>query len=92
MPIRQEHVGHLAKPILPEPVTGGFYQVNAGDFTHYGTHEVRVYRISDDYFALYQYARRPVQRIYEPETNVDNGVGIFSGFTGVSHTIIVQPR
>lgn len=92
VPIRREDVGEPAEPILPEPVAEAFYEVNAGAFTHYGTHEVRVYRVSRDYFALYQYTQRPVQRIYEPATNVENGVGIFSGFTGVSYTIIVQPR
>ena len=92
IPIRREDVGEAAEPILPEPVTDAFYEVKASEFTHYGTHEVRVYRISNDYFALYQYTQRPVQRIYEPATNVENGVGIFSGFTGVSYTIIVQPR
>ncbi len=92
IPIRQEDVGQPAEPILPEPVADAFYEVRAEDFTHYGTHEVRVYRVSNDYFALYQYTQQPVQRIYEPATNVTNGVGIFSGFTGISFTITVQPR
>ena len=93
VPIRQADVGQPAEPILPEPVDDSFYEVKAGDFTHYGTHEVRVYRVSRDYFALLQYVQRPVQRIYEPATNVNNGVGIFSGFTGsASYTITVQPR
>ena len=77
---------------MPAPETSDFFAVTAGAFTHYGTHEVRVYRISKDYFALYEYAQGSVQRIYEPSTNVDNGVGIFSGFTGVRFTIIVQPQ
>ena len=92
VPIRRVDVGAAAEPILPEPETSAFYQVKAEAFTHYGTHEVRVYRISNDYFALHQYTQQPVQRIYEPATNVTNGVGIFSGFTGVRHTITVQPR
>ena len=92
VPIRRDDVGEPAEAILPDPVDDAFYEVNAGAFTHYGTHEVRVYRVSSDYFALYQYTQQPVQRIYEPATNVENGVGIFSGFTGVSYTITVQPR
>ncbi len=92
IPIRRDDVGEEAEPILPEPEAETLKNVEAKAFTHYGTHEVRVYRISNDYFALYQYTRQPVQRLYEPATNVNNGVGIFSGFTGVSAPLAVQPR
>ena len=92
VPIRRENVEtDPAHPIQSEPLTDPFYQVTAGQFTHYGTHEVKVYRISSNYFALYQFAQRPVRRIYEPETGIDNGVGIFAGLSGVRYTITVLP-
>lgn len=92
VPIRQENAEtDPAHPIQSEPITDLFFQVKAGQFTHYGTHEVKVYRISSNYFALYQFAQHPVRRIYEPDTGIDNGVGIFAGLSGVRYTITVLP-
>ncbi len=92
VPIRWENAEtDPAHPIQSEPLTEPFYQVTADQFTHYGTHEVKVYRISSNYFALYQFAQRPVRRIYEPDTGIENGVGIFAGLSGVRYTITVLP-
>ena len=92
VPIRREDAeADPAQPIPSEPVNDAFIEMTADQFTHYGTHEVRIYRISANYFALYQFAQRPVRRIYEPETGIENGVGIFAGLSDVRYTITVRP-
>ena len=92
VPIRREDIGtDPTRPIQSEPLAASFIEVTADQFTHYGTHEVKVYRISANYFALYQFAQRPVRRIYEPETGIENGVGIFAGLSDVRYTITVLP-
>ena len=91
IPIRKDGQADPAQPIQSEPLTEPFIEVAANHFTHYGTHEVRVYRISANYFALYQFTQRPVRRIYEPETGIENGVGIFAGLSDARYTITVLP-
>jgi len=79
-------------PIQSPILDAKFVEFGACTFTHFGRHEVRVYRISADYFDLYQFTSHPVRRIYEPHTNVENGFGIFSGFSSVTRSFTIEPE
>ncbi len=92
-PIHRESLE--ADPSLPiqSPILDAkLVEFGACTFTHFGRHEVRVYRISADYFDLYQFTSHPVRRLYEPQTNVENGFGIFSGFSSVTRSFTIEPE
>jgi hypothetical protein len=69
---------------ISQPRPGGEYDVNATMATHYGKHEVRVYRVNQEYADLYQSRNQDSRDLNEPLTNIQNGLGVFSAFSSKS--------
>ncbi|MEO1263292.1 MAG: DUF4249 family protein [Bacteroidota bacterium] len=71
--------------ILTEPSTLTSYAINAfQDITHYGLHQVTVYRVNPEYVVLYESNTGGTGSINEITTNVTNGFGIFTGLNSRS--------
>lgn len=62
-----------------EPTTNTEAQLSFRDFTYFGTHRVILYRLNADYAALYLDNGANSQNLTTPQTNIVNGLGIFTG-------------
>ena len=49
-------------------------------YTQYGTHRVTIYHVNEEYALLYETSTQDSRDLNEPYTNINNGLGIFSGF------------
>lgn len=49
-------------------------------YTQFGIHRIILYRVNEEYALLYETIEQDSRDLNEPFTNIDNGVGIFSGF------------
>ena len=50
-------------------------------YTQYGTHKVTIYHVNKEYALLYETSGQDSRDLNEPYTNINNGLGIFSGFS-----------
>lgn len=65
-----------------EPEIMDIYSINSQrELQTYGTYEIIVYRLNSDYAALYETVGSSTLSIQEPPSNVNNGLGIFTGVT-----------
>lgn len=75
----EENAGRRFRRIT-EPNITDFHSINPRrEITQYGTHRVIVFRVSPEYAALYQTSGTSSQSLAEPPSNIDNGLGIFTG-------------
>lgn len=75
----EENLGQRFRRIT-EPDITDFHRIDPRrEITQYGTHRVIVFRVSPEYAALYQTSGTSSQSITEPPSNIDNGLGIFTG-------------
>jgi len=65
---------------ISQPIATDEYSVNAMMMTHYGKHQVKVYRVNQEYADLYQSRNQDSRDLNEPLTNINNGLGVFSAF------------
>lgn len=66
--------------IISEPQISNFYAIfPRREFSHYGTHQIIVYRVNPEYAALYDSSGNSTLSLEEPPTNIENGFGIFTG-------------
>ena len=78
---------------ISEPEISDFYAINPRrDLQQFGTHRVIVFRVNPEYAALYQSSSNSTLTISEPPTNVNNGLGIFSGLSGDTLYFEVKER
>lgn len=70
-------------PVRPrfrtEPTTNTEAELSFRDFTYFGTHRIILYRLNADYAALYLDNGANSQNLTTPQTNIVNGLGIFTG-------------
>jgi hypothetical protein len=78
----------------PEPISGQRFRIRfisqptAADsltilpfeLTHYGRHEVRLYRVNSEYAQLYASRQQDTRDLNEPATNIRGGLGVFTAF------------
>ena len=66
--------------VITEPEVVDFYAVDPRrQITQFGTHRVVVFRVNPEYAALYQLSGASSVSITQPPSNIDNGLGIFTG-------------
>jgi hypothetical protein len=63
------------------PIREDEYQVTRLDLTYWGVHEVRVYRVNQEYADLYAFGLQDSRNLNEPNSNIENGLGVFAGFS-----------
>lgn len=74
-----------------EPSTATTYALNAfQDITHYGWHEVTVFRVNPEYVVLFEDNTSGSGNINQITTNVKNGFGIFTGIN--SSTVLFEVK
>lgn len=49
-------------------------------YTQYGMHKVTIYHVNEEYALLYETSSQDSRDLNEPYSNINNGLGIFSGF------------
>lgn len=66
--------------LITEPRITDFHSINPRrEITQFGTHRVIVFRVTPEYAALYETSGTSSQSITEPPSNIENGLGIFTG-------------
>lgn len=86
-----ENIEPNKEPILPpelqglssfffqsEPTTQSEYTFFDIDFRHFGRHQIQVYRVNQEYVDLFQSFEQDSRTQAEPNTNVINGLGVFT--------------
>lgn len=62
------------------PTTGSSFKINSmSDLFYFGTHRIVLYHINEEYVSLFENTSNSTTSISEPETNIVNGKGIFTG-------------
>ena len=65
-----------------EPTQEGLFQLRPMiHYSQYGQHKVTIYKVNKEYALLYETSTQDSRDLNEPYTNINNGLGIFSGFT-----------
>lgn len=70
------------------PEQGSLQMLDPMQFTYYGTHQIILYRLNAEYADLYEQIEATSLDIEAPPSNVENGLGIFTGIN--SDTLIVE--
>ena len=47
---------------------------------HLGKHEIKVYKVNQEYVDLYESREQDSRDLNEPLTNIEGGLGVFSAF------------
>ncbi len=73
-----------------EPVSGTSSSLNIQNFEYFGDYRVVLYRVNEDYVALYQSGGTTSQNLSTPPTSISNGLGIFTGIN--ADTLLLEVR
>lgn len=72
------------KGFISEPTSATSYTIQFQVLEFYGRHEIKVYTINQEYADLYISRQQDSRDLNEPISNIENGLGVFSAFSGVS--------
>ena len=70
--------------LITRPTEANYYDINLRSLEVLGMHEVRVYRVNEEYADLYENRQQDSRDLNEPPTNIKNGLGVFSAFNSRS--------
>ena len=74
---------------ITEPEISDFYAISTRrDLTQFGTYRIIVYRVNPEYAALYETSGTSSVSIATPPSNIENGLGIFTGVS--SDTVYLE--
>lgn len=65
---------------VSEPTNDSMLTFLSGTLVSFGTYQVRVYHINQEYAALYENREQDSRDLNEPPSNVTNALGVFSAF------------
>lgn len=71
-----------------QPEQTNTYSLQSMSFRYYGTHRILLYHLNPEYAALYEDSGTNSTNLTTPYTNVEGGLGIFTGIN--ADTIVVQ--
>jgi hypothetical protein len=75
-----------------EPNQSNETELSSRDFQYYGNHSIELYHLNPDYAALYNSNSTSSQNLTNPITNVENGLGIFTGINkAVKYIHVIEP-
>lgn len=65
---------------VSDPTQSNIQIVIGAGLRHYGTHKVTVYHVNQEYADLFENRRQDSRDLNEPPSNIENALGIFTGF------------
>ena len=72
--------GLISTFLFTRPTQDDFYEILYYYITHFGKHQVRVYRVGQEYVDLFTSLDQDSRTLNEPITNINNGLGVFAAF------------
>jgi hypothetical protein len=72
--------GNRVKTFVFPPIQDSIYRIRLPIIEHLGLHEIKVYKVNQEYVDLYESRNQDSRDLNEPLTNVQRGLGIFSAF------------
>ncbi|MCA9732058.1 DUF4249 domain-containing protein [candidate division KSB1 bacterium] len=85
-PVNEDFGGFMRMRQFP-PSRSTEFTLNALQFTHLGTYEIKVYRVNKEYADLYDSQDQDSRSLNEPLSNIVNGLGIFSAFNSNANSL-----
>jgi hypothetical protein len=74
-----------------EPQIMGSYTIDPRrEIQQFGTHQVIVFRVNPEYAALYETSGNSSLSLAQPPTNIENGLGVFTGVS--SDTLVLEVK
>ena len=74
---------------ITEPAITDFYIINPGQqIQQFGTYQIIVFRVNPEYAGLYEVSGATSNSLTQPPSNVENGLGIFTGVS--SDTLLLE--
>ena len=70
---------HPPKTFRNAPIQGDEQELHFRNFTYYGRHRVILYKLNPEYAALYEDLGSSSLDLTAPTSNIENGLGIFTG-------------
>lgn len=67
--------------VVSEPTDADNMEIPVSTIEHYGRYELKVHRVNQEYVDLYLSREQDTRDLNEPETNIENGIGIFTAFS-----------
>ncbi len=83
----QQRLGRFR--FISQPTTDTLYSINLLSLRDLGPHEVKVYRVNEEYNDLYENRAQDSRDLNEPPSNISNGLGVFSAFNSQSVLFVV---
>ena len=68
------------KRFITQPFRWSRYTLSSTMVTHYGDHELVLYRVNEEYVMLYETSGQDSRDLNEPFSNIEGGLGIFAAF------------
>lgn len=62
------------------PIKDSSYRIRLPLVEHLGRHEIKVYKVNQEYVDLYESREQDSRDLNEPLTNIEGGLGVFSAF------------
>ncbi|TAE45333.1 MAG: DUF4249 family protein, partial [Bacteroidetes bacterium] len=87
-PINEDQEEDFRPVFRNEPDQTNTYEVGFQSFEYYGNHRIVLFHILPEYAALYDNTGNSSQNLSTPSSNVENGLGIFTGMH--SDTLYVE--
>ena len=79
------------RKVSTEPILGTSFDLDTRQhLVFFGTYRINIYKINDEYVNLYENVSQSTLNLTEALTNIENGLGIFTGINSASLTLYVQ--
>jgi hypothetical protein len=74
------------------PTNADTFIIRRLDLTFLGQHRARVYKVNQEYADLFVFGTQDSRNLNEPLTNINNGLGIFAGFSSGEINFVVAAK
>ena len=82
----------LKKKFVFPPIQGSTFKIRLHMLEYKGWHEIKVYRVNQEYVDLYESREQDSRDLNEPLTNIEGGLGVFSAFNSAKVKINVVQK
>lgn len=82
--------GFARRPTFNQPTQGSTAQINPIQLEYFGRFDVYCMHVQSEYAALYQQSNNTSINLAPPPTNINNGLGIFTGYAVDTLRLLVK--